>query len=214
VSFAQIMGKSTTKDRSKQVRTFDADGYRRRADAIIFRDTSFTEVLLVSSRSEPERWTVAGGGIEPNETGADTSVREAKEEAGVMGTVDSFVGSFDDPERKTRTEVYILIADKMVDRWEDREQMDRRRQWFSLEEAIAQAARRPHKQLYLKAACKQAELRRQQSLQPIVDSHTHTPLSSSSPSSSSHFASPYNTSTLSLLLVLVMIVCAVMYITW
>ena len=38
------------------------------------------QVLLVSSRSEPERWTVAGGGIEPNETGADTSVREAKEE--------------------------------------------------------------------------------------------------------------------------------------
>ena len=39
-----------------------------------------SKILLVSSRSEPERWTVAGGGIEPNETGADTSVREAREE--------------------------------------------------------------------------------------------------------------------------------------
>ena len=42
----QVMGKSTTKDRSKQVRTFDADGYRRRADAIIFKDRSFTEVCV------------------------------------------------------------------------------------------------------------------------------------------------------------------------
>ena len=46
--------------------------------------TGFTkpvlQVLLVSSRSEPESWTVAGGGMEPNESGAVTSVREAREE--------------------------------------------------------------------------------------------------------------------------------------
>ena len=34
----------------------------------------------MSSRSEPESWTVAGGGMEPNESGAATSVREAREE--------------------------------------------------------------------------------------------------------------------------------------
>ena len=38
------MSKSTTKVRSNQTRTFDMDGYRKRADAIIFKDTSFTEV--------------------------------------------------------------------------------------------------------------------------------------------------------------------------
>ena len=38
------MGKSTTKDRSRQVRIYDADGYRKRADAIIFKDKTFTQV--------------------------------------------------------------------------------------------------------------------------------------------------------------------------
>ena len=40
------MSKSTTKVRSNQTRTFDMDGYRKRADAIIFKDTSFTEVRV------------------------------------------------------------------------------------------------------------------------------------------------------------------------
>ena len=34
----------------------------------------------MSSRSEPDRWTVVGGGVEPNESGMITSVREAREE--------------------------------------------------------------------------------------------------------------------------------------
>ena len=34
----------------------------------------------MSSRSEPDRWTVVGGGVEPNESGMVTSVREAREE--------------------------------------------------------------------------------------------------------------------------------------
>ena len=34
----------------------------------------------MSSRYEPERWTVAGGGMDPNESGVTTCVREAREE--------------------------------------------------------------------------------------------------------------------------------------
>ena len=37
-------------------------------------------MLLVSSRSEPDKWTVVGGGVEPNESGMTTSAREAHEE--------------------------------------------------------------------------------------------------------------------------------------
>lgn len=174
---------------------YDADGYRKRADAIIFKDKTFTQVLLVSSRSDPESWTVTGGGMEPHETGASTSVREAREEAGVIGTVDSFVGSFDDSERRTRTEVYILIADEMVEQWDDSVQMDRRRQWFATEEAIQETARRPCKQRYLKAACKLADERRQQT-------------------SLIHMKRPNATFTpvvLSLLLVFVIVLCVGMY---
>ena len=34
----------------------------------------------MSSRSEPDKWTVVGGGVEPNESGMTTSAREAREE--------------------------------------------------------------------------------------------------------------------------------------
>jgi diphosphoinositol-polyphosphate diphosphatase len=172
------MGKSN-KDRTKQIRTFDTDGYRRRADAIIFRDTTFREVLLVSSRSEPDKWTVVGGGVEPDESGMTTSAREAREEAGVVGTVDSFVGSFDDQSRKTRTEVYILIADRMVETWEDKTEMDRQRRWFPVNEAITITSRRPLKQNYLIAACNLATHRREQLASP--------PSSPPPPTSSPHF---------------------------
>ena len=40
------MGKSTTKDRSKQIRIFDEDGFRKRADAIIFKDKLYAEVMM------------------------------------------------------------------------------------------------------------------------------------------------------------------------
>ena len=34
----------------------------------------------MSSRSEPDKWTVVGGGVEPDESGMTTSAREASEE--------------------------------------------------------------------------------------------------------------------------------------
>lgn len=211
------MGK-TVKDRTKQKRTYDPDGYRRRADAIIFKDNTFREVLLVSSRSEPDKWTVAGGGVDPNETGMTTAVREAREEAGVVGIVDSFVGSFDDTERKTRTQVYILIAEKMAEDWIDRNEMGRQREWFAMEDAISHTTRRPVKQSYLIAACKLCNLRRQERLAPLSPSSSS---SSSNPSSSLHpppsssspppYTAQKNTATLSLALTFLLICCVGTY---
>lgn len=201
------MSKSTTKVRSNQTRTFDMDGYRKRADAIIFKDTSFTEVLLVSSRSEPDKWTVAGGGVDPGETSLTTCVREAREEAGVIGSVHAFVGSFDDPRKRTRTEVYIVIADQMVDTWDDGVHMDRQRHWFTTEDAIIQTSRRPLKQHYLIAACKQTQLHSQQILQPL-SSPSLSPLSSSS---SSHSISYRTTLLSSLLLTCTLVLCVGLY---
>ena len=34
----------------------------------------------MSSRSEPDKWTVVGGGVDPGESGMTTAVREAHEE--------------------------------------------------------------------------------------------------------------------------------------
>ena len=71
--------------------------------------------------------------------------------------------------------------------------VDRERYWFTTEDAIIQTSRRPIKQHYLIAACKQTQLHSQQTLQPL-SSPSLPPLSSSSHSIS------YRTTLLSSLL--------------
>lgn len=53
------------------------------------------QVLLVSSSKYPERWIVPGGGVELNETNAETAVREILEEAGVVGRLGRCLGVFE-----------------------------------------------------------------------------------------------------------------------
>lgn len=53
------------------------------------------QVLLVSSSKYPERWIVPGGGVEQDETNAETAVREILEEAGVVGRLGRCLGVFE-----------------------------------------------------------------------------------------------------------------------
>lgn len=53
------------------------------------------QVLLVSSSKYPEFWIVPGGGVEPNETDAETAIREVLEEAGVLGRLGRCLGVFE-----------------------------------------------------------------------------------------------------------------------
>lgn len=53
------------------------------------------QVLLVSSSKYPERWIVPGGGVEQDETNAETAVREILEEAGVVGRLERCLGVFE-----------------------------------------------------------------------------------------------------------------------
>jgi len=48
----------------------------------------------------------------------------------------------------TRTYVYTLVVENLSDEYEDRKEIGRLRQWFSLEEAIAKL--REHKPVQLK----------------------------------------------------------------
>jgi diphosphoinositol-polyphosphate diphosphatase len=49
----------------------------------------------VSSSKYPERWIVPGGGVEQDETNAETAVRELLEEAGVVGRLGRCLGVFE-----------------------------------------------------------------------------------------------------------------------
>uniref|UniRef100_A0A673ZA33 diphosphoinositol-polyphosphate diphosphatase n=1 Tax=Salmo trutta TaxID=8032 RepID=A0A673ZA33_SALTR len=107
--------------KSNQTRTYDGDGYKKRAACLCFRSESEEEVLLVSSSRHPDKWIVPGGGMEPEEEPNVAAAREVCEE---------------NRERKHRTYVYILIVTEVLQDWEDSVNIGRKRDWFKIDDAI------------------------------------------------------------------------------
>uniref|UniRef100_A0A2R5LI79 diphosphoinositol-polyphosphate diphosphatase n=1 Tax=Ornithodoros turicata TaxID=34597 RepID=A0A2R5LI79_9ACAR len=123
------------KEKPNSTRTYDEDGFRKRAACLcVRRDES--ELLLVSSSSAPDRWIVPGGGLEPEEEPSAAAMREVMEEAGVRGHLGRFVGTFENLERKHRTMVFILEVTEELEEWEDSKSIGRKRKWFTVEEAL------------------------------------------------------------------------------
>ncbi|XP_073431685.1 diphosphoinositol polyphosphate phosphohydrolase 1 isoform X3 [Dendrobates tinctorius] len=105
--------------KSSQTRTYDGDGYKKRAACACFRSVAEDEVLLVSSSRYPDRWIVPGGGLEPEEEPSAAAAREVCEEAGVKGTLGRLLGVFENFERKHRTFVYVLTVTEILEDWDD-----------------------------------------------------------------------------------------------
>ncbi|CAG5123880.1 unnamed protein product [Candidula unifasciata] len=116
-------------------RTYDADGLRRRAACLCFKDRTEKEILLISSTHDVEKWIVPGGGIDPGEESVVAAEREALEEAGATGVVDRLLGIFENKEKNTRTWVYAFYVVHLEDHWTESKSLDRRRQWFPLNDA-------------------------------------------------------------------------------
>lgn len=72
--------------------TFDQEGFRQRAAILLFRDTSQSEVLLVTRLGSPDSWSVPGGGIEMHETPMEAAHRELSEETGARGRITGYLG--------------------------------------------------------------------------------------------------------------------------
>uniref|UniRef100_A0AAV2M773 diphosphoinositol-polyphosphate diphosphatase n=1 Tax=Knipowitschia caucasica TaxID=637954 RepID=A0AAV2M773_KNICA len=107
--------------KSNQTRTYDGDGFKKRAACLCFRSESEEEVLLVSSSRHPDKWIVPGGGMEPEEEPNVAAAREVCEE---------------NLERKHRTYVYVLIVTEVLEDWEDSVNIGRKREWFKVDDAI------------------------------------------------------------------------------
>uniref|UniRef100_A0A3Q2ZS81 diphosphoinositol-polyphosphate diphosphatase n=1 Tax=Kryptolebias marmoratus TaxID=37003 RepID=A0A3Q2ZS81_KRYMA len=125
------------KYKPNQTRTYDGEGFKRRAACLCFRNDKEDEVLLVSSSRHPDQWIVPGGGMEPDEEPCGAAVREVYEEAGVKGKLGRLLGIFEhNQDRKHRTYVFTLIVTETLDDWEDSVNIGRKRRWFEVDEAI------------------------------------------------------------------------------
>ncbi|KAG7523291.1 diphosphoinositol polyphosphate phosphohydrolase 3-beta-like [Solea senegalensis] len=114
------------KYKPNQTRTYDGEGFKRRAACLCFRNEKEDEVLLVSSSRHPDQWIVPGGGMEPEEEPCGTAVREVFEEAGVKGKLGRLLGIFEyNQDRKHRTYVYTLIVTETLEDWEDSVNIER-----------------------------------------------------------------------------------------
>lgn len=138
------------KEKPNSTRIYDKDGYRRRAACICVRSEAEAEVLLVTSSRRPELWIVPGGGVEPDEESPLTATREVLEEAGVIGELGRCLGIFENSEHMHRTEVFVMVVTQELDEWEDSKTIGRKRQWFTIEEALTQLAlHKPTQRHYL-----------------------------------------------------------------
>lgn len=125
------------KFKANQTRTYDGEGFKRRAACLCFRNDNEDEVILVSSSRHPDQWIVPGGGMEPEEEPCGAAVREVYEEAGVKGKLGRLLGIFEhNQDRKHRTYVYTLIVTETLEDWEDSVNIGRKRKWFKVDEAL------------------------------------------------------------------------------
>lgn len=125
------------KFKPNQTRTYDGEGFKRRAACLCFKNETEDEVLLVSSSRHPDQWIVPGGGMEPEEEPCGAAVREVYEEAGVKGKLGRLLGIFEqNKDRKHRTYVYTLIVTETLEDWEDSVNIGRKRKWFKVNEAM------------------------------------------------------------------------------
>lgn len=121
------------KDSDDDARIYDTDGYWLRAACVCVKDSSESEVLLVSSSARPQMWIIPGGKVKPEEEPEMSAAREALEEAGVVGKLGRCLGIFENKERRHRTSVYILTVEQLLEQYDDSNR--RKRCWFPIDEA-------------------------------------------------------------------------------
>jgi 8-oxo-dGTP pyrophosphatase MutT (NUDIX family) len=114
--------------RQKLFRQSGVIPYRRRRDGQL-------EVLLITSRRSGQ-WIVPKGLVEPDMTEHASAAKEAREEAGVVGTVGTrAVGAFEYEKwgGVCHVSVFDLHVTSELDAWPEKGQRDRR--WVDLAEA-------------------------------------------------------------------------------
>ncbi|KAL4658464.1 diphosphoinositol polyphosphate phosphohydrolase 2 isoform X1 [Arapaima gigas] len=120
------------KFKPNQTRTYDGEGFKKRAACLCFRNEREDEVLLVSSSRNPDQWIVPGGGMEPEEEPCGAAVREVYEEAGVKGKLGRLLGVFEQEYCQSNSYPQSVNCHTSV----LFSPVGRKREWFKIEKAI------------------------------------------------------------------------------
>ena len=107
----------------------------KQAGAIVVRaGKNGPRILLVTARLNPDNWIFPKGHIEDGETAAEAAVREAREEAGVVGRALRSVGNleYDLGDQSIDVEYFLVTLEKDKDDGEE----GRKRKWCTREEAL------------------------------------------------------------------------------
>ena len=95
------------------------------------------ECCLITSSTQPAIWTLPKGTIEPGDTPETTAIKEAEEEAGLVGRIPGeSLGAFTYQKNGNtlRVTVFVMEVDKVKGSWD--ESHIRKRQWVSSTEVL------------------------------------------------------------------------------
>jgi len=104
--------------------------------------------LLVTAKSDPQRWIFPKGRIDPGETVEAAAEREVREEGAVTATIVESVGSieFDKDGRPACVEFFLMSYVRDAGRGEER-----KRRWCKYEEALGLLVSNPTRNLLRRA---------------------------------------------------------------
>ena len=108
------------------------------AGAVVVRlDRSEPEYLLVTARRNPDNWIFPKGHIEPGESAEDAAIREAEEEAGVLGRAVGLAGraAFARDDLDYEVSYFVVVTEE-----EGVAREGRQRAWLRYEAAAARVA--------------------------------------------------------------------------
>src|SRR5437762_13536543 len=129
------------------------------AGCVVYRtNAGLTEVALIQPR-EREAWALPKGLIERGETPERAARREAREETGLLGDIQSkidtikysYTAKWEDPPTRIFKIVTFFLLQFTGGNLEDHDREVERVEWFPIDEAIRQASYKQEKDVLKKA---------------------------------------------------------------
>ena len=131
----------------------------QQAGAIPFRwEQGRLQICLITTRRNRRKWIIPKGAIERGDTPRQTALKEAQEEAGLLGRlIPEPLGQYQYKKlgRWLSVQVYALEVEESQEYWDEVNR--RRRRWFEADEALEMVSRKKLKPIVMAALARLLE---------------------------------------------------------